>query len=35
MGNQSKAATIKMLQDYSQAVEQALLTDNHACIKIL
>jgi predicted nuclease of predicted toxin-antitoxin system len=35
MGNQSKAATIKTLQDYSQAIEQALLTDDHACIEIL
>ena len=34
MGNQSKAATIKTLQDYSKDIEQALLTDNHACIEI-
>jgi predicted nuclease of predicted toxin-antitoxin system len=34
MGNQSKAATIKTLQDYSKVIEQALLTDNHACIEI-
>ena len=34
MGNQSKVATIKTLQDYSRAIEQALLTDNHACIEI-
>ena len=35
MGNQSKAATIKTLQDYSKAIEQALIKDNHACIEIL
>jgi hypothetical protein len=34
MGNQSKAATIKTLQDYSKDIEQALLTDNQACIEI-
>jgi hypothetical protein len=35
MGNQSKAATIKTLQDYSKDIVQALLTDDHACIEIL
>jgi len=25
----------KTLQDYSKAIEQALITDNHACIEIL
>jgi hypothetical protein len=35
MGNQSKAATIKTLQGYSQAIKQAILTDNHPCIEIL
>lgn len=35
MGNQSKAATIKTLQNFQQAIEQGLLTDNHACIEIL
>ena len=35
IGNQSKAATIKTLQDHSKAIEQALITDNHACIEIL
>ena len=34
MGNQSQAATIKTLQDYSKDIEHALLTDNHACIEI-
>ena len=35
MGNQSKATTIKTLQDCSKAIEQALITDNRACIEIL
>jgi predicted nuclease of predicted toxin-antitoxin system len=35
IGNQSKAATIKTLQDYSKDIVQALLTDDHACIEIL
>jgi predicted nuclease of predicted toxin-antitoxin system len=35
MGNQSKAATIKTLQDYSKTIEQALITDDHECIEIL
>jgi len=35
MGNQSKAATIKTLQDYQQAIEQALITYDKACIEIL
>ena len=35
MGNQSKAATIKTLQDKHQAIEQALIADNKACIEIL
>ncbi len=35
MGNQSKAATIKTLLDQQQVIEQALITNNHACIEIL
>lgn len=35
MGNQSKAATIKTLQDHQKAIEQALITDNNACVEIL
>jgi predicted nuclease of predicted toxin-antitoxin system len=35
MGNQSKAATIKTLLDQQQAIEQALIINNHACIEIL
>ena len=35
MGNQSKAATIKTLLDHQQAIEQALIINNHACIEIL
>ena len=35
MGNQSKAATIKTLLDNQQAIEQALLIDNKACIEIV
>ena len=34
-GNQSKAATIKILQDNQQAIEKALMMDNKACIEIL
>ncbi|MCX7068451.1 MAG: DUF5615 family PIN-like protein [Methylococcales bacterium] len=34
-GNQSKAATIKTLQDNQQAIEKALMMDNKACIEIL
>ncbi len=33
-GNQSKAATIKILQDNQQAIEQALIMDDKACIEI-
>ncbi len=33
-GNQSKAATIKTLQDNQQAIEQALIMDDKACIEI-
>ncbi len=35
MGNQSKAATIKTLQDNHRAIEQALITQDKACIEIL
>ena len=35
MGNQSKAATIKTLQDNQQAIEKALMVDGKACIEIL
>ncbi len=35
MGNQSKAATIKTLLDNQQAIEQALIIDNKACIEII
>lgn len=35
MGNQSKATTIKTLQNHSIAIEQALIHDDHACIEIL
>jgi Uncharacterized protein conserved in bacteria len=35
MGNQSKADTIKTLLDQQQAIEQALIINNHACIEIL
>ena len=35
MGNQSKTATIKTLLDNQQAIEQALIIDNKACIEIL
>ena len=35
MGNQSKAATIKTLLDNHQAIEQALIIDNKACIEIV
>jgi predicted nuclease of predicted toxin-antitoxin system len=35
MGNQSKAATIKTLQDNQQAIEKALIADDKACIEIL
>lgn len=34
MGNQSKAATIKTLQDNQQAIEKALMVDGKACIEI-
>ena len=34
-GNQSKAATIKTLQDNQQAIENALMMDDKACIEIL
>ena len=33
-GNQSKAATIKTLQDNQQAIEKALMMDDKACIEI-
>ena len=33
--NQSKAATIKTLQDNQQAIEKALMIDDKACIEIL
>ena len=35
MGNQSKAATIKTLQDSYHAIEQALIVHDKACIEIL
>ena len=35
MGNQSKAATIKTLQDNHHAIEQALIVHDKACIEIL
>ena len=35
MGNQSKTATIKTLLDNQQAIEQALIIDNKACIEIV
>jgi predicted nuclease of predicted toxin-antitoxin system len=35
MGNQNKVATIKTLQNHSNAIEQALIHDDHACIEIL
>ncbi len=35
MGNQSKTATIKTLLDNQQAIEQALIFDNKACIEIV
>ena len=35
MGNQSKTATIKTLQDCQQIIEQALIINHHACIEIL
>ncbi|MDO9106660.1 MAG: DUF5615 family PIN-like protein [Methylovulum sp.] len=35
MGNQSKAATIKTLQNNQQAIEQALIIDSKACIEIV
>ncbi|MFZ2725765.1 MAG: DUF5615 family PIN-like protein [Methylococcaceae bacterium] len=35
MGNQSKAATIKTLQDYQAIIHQSLFIDNKACIEIL
>jgi predicted nuclease of predicted toxin-antitoxin system len=34
-GNQSKAATIKTLQDNQQAIEKALIMNDKACIEIL
>jgi len=35
MGNSSKAATIKALLDNYQAIEQALIFDDKACIEIV
>ena len=35
MGDQSKAATIKTLLDNQQAIEQALIIDDKACIEIV
>lgn len=35
MGNQSKTATIKALQDNHPAIMQALIADDKACIEIL
>jgi predicted nuclease of predicted toxin-antitoxin system len=35
MGNQSKAATIKTLQNYQAVIEKALIHDDKACIEIL
>jgi predicted nuclease of predicted toxin-antitoxin system len=35
IGNQSKAATIKTLQDNQQAIEKALIMNDKACIEIL
>ena len=35
MGNQSKAETIKVLQDNRAAIEQVLLMDDQACIEVL
>lgn len=35
MGKQSKTATIKTLLDNQQAIEQALIIDNKACIEIV
>lgn len=35
MGNQSKVATIKVLQDSYEVINQVLLGDNKACIEIL
>lgn len=35
MGNQSKAATIKVLVDNHLKIKQALLTENQDCIEIL
>jgi predicted nuclease of predicted toxin-antitoxin system len=35
MGNQSKAATIKTLLDNQQAIEQALIINDNACIEIV
>ena len=34
MGNQSKAATIKTLQENHAAIEKALMTEGKACIEI-
>jgi predicted nuclease of predicted toxin-antitoxin system len=35
MGNHSKTTTIKTLLDNQQAIEQALIIDNKACIEIV
>ncbi|MCF7972060.1 MAG: DUF5615 family PIN-like protein [Methylococcaceae bacterium] len=35
IGNQSKASTIKALQDNAEAIKQVLLADNKACIELL
>jgi predicted nuclease of predicted toxin-antitoxin system len=35
MGNHSKTTTIKTLLDNKQAIEQALIIDNKACIEIV
>lgn len=35
IGNQSKASTIKVLQDNIEAIKQVLLIDNKACIELL
>jgi predicted nuclease of predicted toxin-antitoxin system len=34
-GNQSKTATIKTLRDNQQAIEQALMAEDKACIEIV
>ena len=35
IGNQSKASTIKVLQDNIEAIKQVLLLDDKACIELL